>query len=138
MVLEGENAVAKNREIMGATNPANAAAGTIRKDFATNIEKNTVHGSDSLENAKNEIAYFFRGGPNPPLRVEEVDVSSWLYCDGRGGVPPSGRRRMPPIRVRILEPVPAWDGLRRFLKAGERPVGGGTDMEVAAGCWCSC
>ena len=60
MVLEGENAVAKNREIMGATNPANAAAGTIRKDFATNVEKNTVHGSDSLENAKIEIAYFFR------------------------------------------------------------------------------
>ncbi len=60
MVLEGENAVAKNREIMGATNPAQAAAGTIRKDFATNIEKNTVHGSDSLENAKTEIAYFFR------------------------------------------------------------------------------
>ena len=60
MALEGENAVAKNREIMGATNPANAAAGTIRKDFATNVEKNTVHGSDSPENAKIEIAYFFR------------------------------------------------------------------------------
>jgi nucleoside-diphosphate kinase len=60
MVLEGENAVAKNREIMGATNPANAAPGTIRKDFATNVEKNTVHGSDSLDNAKIEIAYFFR------------------------------------------------------------------------------
>jgi nucleoside-diphosphate kinase len=60
MVLEGENAVAANREIMGATNPANAAAGTIRKDFATSIDKNTVHGSDSLENAKIEVAYFFR------------------------------------------------------------------------------
>src|SRR5919112_513886 len=60
MVLEGENAVAKNREIMGATNPANAAPGTLRKDFATNVEKNTVHGSDSPENAKSEIAYFFR------------------------------------------------------------------------------
>ena len=60
MVLEGEGAVAKNREIMGATNPANAAPGTIRKDFATNVEKNTVHGSDSLDNAKTEIAYFFR------------------------------------------------------------------------------
>ena len=60
MVLEGENAVAKNREIMGATNPANAAPGTIRKDFATNVEKNTVHGSDSTDNAKIEIAYFFR------------------------------------------------------------------------------
>ena len=60
MVLEGENAVLANRDIMGATNPANAAPGTIRKDFATSIDQNTVHGSDSLENAKNEIAYFFR------------------------------------------------------------------------------
>ncbi|NMO19146.1 nucleoside-diphosphate kinase [Pyxidicoccus fallax] len=60
MVLEGENAVLANRDIMGATNPANAAPGTIRKDFATSIDKNTVHGSDSLENAKIEIAYFFR------------------------------------------------------------------------------
>jgi nucleoside-diphosphate kinase len=60
MVLEGENAITKNREVMGATNPANAAPGTIRKDFATDVEKNTVHGSDSPENAKIEIAYFFR------------------------------------------------------------------------------
>jgi len=60
MVLEGENAVLKNREIMGATNPADAAPGTLRKDFATSIDKNTVHGSDSVENAKNEVAYFFR------------------------------------------------------------------------------
>jgi nucleoside-diphosphate kinase len=59
-VLQGENAVAKNREIMGATNPANAAPGTIRKEFALNIQENSVHGSDSLENAKIEIAYFFR------------------------------------------------------------------------------
>jgi nucleoside-diphosphate kinase len=58
-VLEGENAVAKNREVMGATNPANAAAGTIRKEFAESIEANSVHGSDSAENAKNEIAFFF-------------------------------------------------------------------------------
>jgi nucleoside-diphosphate kinase len=58
-VLEGDNAVAKNREIMGATNPANAEAGTIRKEFAESIEANSVHGSDSLENAKNEIAFFF-------------------------------------------------------------------------------
>jgi nucleoside-diphosphate kinase len=58
-VLEGENAVAKNREIMGATNPANAAPGTIRKEFAESIEANSVHGSDSLENAAVEIAYFF-------------------------------------------------------------------------------
>ncbi len=60
-VLEGDNAVAKNREIMGATNPANAAPGTIRKDFAESIEANSVHGSDSLDNAKIEIAYFFSG-----------------------------------------------------------------------------
>ena len=59
MVLEGEDAVAKNREIMGATDPRKAADGTIRKDFATDIEKNTVHGSDSPENAKVEVAYFF-------------------------------------------------------------------------------
>jgi len=59
MVLEGENAIAKNREVMGATDPKKAADGTIRKDFATDIEKNTVHGSDSPENAKIEVAYFF-------------------------------------------------------------------------------
>src|SRR5271170_5844950 len=58
-VLEGENAVAKNREVMGATNPANAEPGTIRKEFAESIEANSVHGSDSLENAQNEIAFFF-------------------------------------------------------------------------------
>jgi nucleoside-diphosphate kinase len=58
-VLEGENAVALNREVMGATNPANAAAGTIRKDFAESIEANSVHGSDSPENAAQEIAFFF-------------------------------------------------------------------------------
>ena len=60
-VLEGDNAVARNREIMGATNPANAAAGTIRKEFAESIEANSVHGSDSAENAATEIAYFFAG-----------------------------------------------------------------------------
>src|SRR6185312_16963189 len=59
-VLEGEGAIAKNREIMGATNPANAAAGTIRKDFAESIEANSVHGSDAPETAANEIRFFFR------------------------------------------------------------------------------
>jgi len=59
MVLEGENAIAKNRELMGATNPKEAAPGTIRADFAESIEANAVHGSDSLENAKKEIAFFF-------------------------------------------------------------------------------
>ena len=58
-VLEGEGAVAKNREVMGATNPADAAEGTVRKEFAESIEANSVHGSDSLENAANEIAFFF-------------------------------------------------------------------------------
>ncbi len=57
--LEGENAVAKNRELMGATNPKEAAAGTIRADFAESIDANAVHGSDSAENAAIEIAYFF-------------------------------------------------------------------------------
>ncbi|MGI9126857.1 MAG: nucleoside-diphosphate kinase [Roseomonas sp.] len=60
-VLEGDNAVARNRELMGATNPANAAPGTIRKLFAESIEANSVHGSDSAENAAMEIAYFFAG-----------------------------------------------------------------------------
>ncbi|MGQ9369967.1 nucleoside-diphosphate kinase [Azospirillum sp. A39] len=58
-VLEGDNAIARNREIMGATNPANAAAGTIRKDFAESIEANSVHGSDAAETAAQEIRFFF-------------------------------------------------------------------------------
>ena len=58
-VLEGENAVLKHREIMGATNPKDAAAGTIRADFASSIDENAVHGSDALETAAREIAYFF-------------------------------------------------------------------------------
>ncbi|QMT41145.1 nucleoside-diphosphate kinase [Neisseria shayeganii] len=61
-VLEGENAVAKNRELMGATNPKEAAAGTIRADFAESIDANAVHGSDSLENAAIEITFFFPEG----------------------------------------------------------------------------
>ena len=61
MCLEGENAVMANREIMGATDPAKAAAGTIRKDFADSIEANAVHGSDSPESAEREISYFFFG-----------------------------------------------------------------------------
>jgi nucleoside-diphosphate kinase len=58
-VLEGDNAVLKNRELMGATNPKEAAAGTIRADFADSIDANAVHGSDSVENAAIEVAYFF-------------------------------------------------------------------------------
>jgi len=61
MVLEGENAIARLRELMGATDPAKAAAGTIRKDFAASIEANAVHGSDSPESAAFEIPYFFPG-----------------------------------------------------------------------------
>jgi nucleoside-diphosphate kinase len=71
MVLKGENAVARNREIMGATNPVNAAPGTIRKDFATDVEKNTVHGSDSVENAEVEIGYFFRETEITPYAYKE-------------------------------------------------------------------
>jgi nucleoside-diphosphate kinase len=59
LALERENAIAKWREIMGATNPANAAEGTIRKQFAENIERNSVHGSDASETAQEEIAFFF-------------------------------------------------------------------------------
>jgi nucleoside-diphosphate kinase len=68
MVLEGEGAVAKNREIMGATDPKKAAEGTIRKDLATDIEKNTVHGSDSPENARIEVSYFF-----PEIEIHPYD-----------------------------------------------------------------
>lgn len=60
MVLEGDDAIARNREIMGATNPANAAEGTLRKLYADSVGENAVHGSDSAENARIEIAYFFR------------------------------------------------------------------------------
>jgi nucleoside-diphosphate kinase len=60
-VLEGDNAIAKNREVMGATNPANAEPGTIRADFAESIEANSVHGSDAPETAEQEIAFFFAG-----------------------------------------------------------------------------
>ena len=58
-VLEGEDAIARNRELMGATNPANAAPGTIRRDLAESVERNVVHGSDGADTAKTEIAYFF-------------------------------------------------------------------------------
>ena len=60
-VLEGENAIAKNREVMGATNPADAAEGTIRAEFAESVGENSVHGSDAPETAKEEIAFFFSG-----------------------------------------------------------------------------
>lgn len=60
-VLEGESAIAKNREVMGATNPADAAAGTIRKEFALSVGENSVHGSDAVETAAQEIAFFFSG-----------------------------------------------------------------------------
>jgi len=60
MVLEGNNAVAKNRDLMGATNPKEAKSGTIRAEFAQSIDKNAVHGSDSAENARTEISFFFK------------------------------------------------------------------------------
>jgi nucleoside-diphosphate kinase len=68
MVLEGEGAIARNREVMGATDPKKAAPGTLRADFATDIEKNTVHGSDAPETAKVEISYFF-----PEIEVHAYD-----------------------------------------------------------------
>jgi nucleoside-diphosphate kinase len=68
MVLEGESAVTRNRDIMGATDPKKAADGTIRKDLATDIEKNTVHGSDSPENAKIEVSYFF-----PEIEIQQYE-----------------------------------------------------------------
>ena len=61
-VLEGENAIGKNRELMGATNPKDAAPGTIRADFATTVDENAVHGSDGPETAQQEIAFFFGDG----------------------------------------------------------------------------
>ncbi|HNP37270.1 MAG TPA: nucleoside-diphosphate kinase [Woeseiaceae bacterium] len=67
-VLSGENAIATNRDIMGATNPDDAAEGTIRADFADSIEENIVHGSDAAETAANEIRYFFKEGVCPRLR----------------------------------------------------------------------
>src|SRR3546814_8949348 len=81
-VLEGDNAIAKNRELMGATNPKDAAAGTIRADFADSIDANAVHGSDAPETAAVEIAYFF------PSRSEEhtselqslMRLSSAVFC----------------------------------------------------------
>jgi nucleoside-diphosphate kinase len=73
MVLEGEGAIAKNREVMGATDPKKAAPGTLRADFATDIEKNTVHGSDAPETAKVEISYFF----------PEIDVCAYEWKDKR-------------------------------------------------------
>ena len=68
MALEGPNAIAKNREIMGATDPAKATAGTIRKAVGTNVERNAVHGSDAPETAKHEIAFFF-GELEIPVRA---------------------------------------------------------------------
>ena len=65
-VLEGDNAIAKNREIMGATNPEEAAEGTIRKAFGTNIERNAVHGSDGPDTARQEISFFFADCDLPP------------------------------------------------------------------------
>ena len=73
MVLEGENAIARNREVMGATDPAKAAKGTIRKDFGTSIERNTVHGSDGPDTARTEIAYFFR----------TIDVQGYQWKKGK-------------------------------------------------------
>ncbi|HIB63925.1 MAG TPA: hypothetical protein EYO33_02085, partial [Phycisphaerales bacterium] len=68
-VLEGEGAILKNRELMGATNPKEAEAGTIRADFASSIDANAVHGSDSAASAEREVAYFFNDNENLPARL---------------------------------------------------------------------
>jgi len=73
MVLEGEDAIARNREVMGATDPRKAADGTIRKELGTDIERNTVHGSDGPETARTEIAYFFR----------TLDIQSFQWKKGK-------------------------------------------------------
>ncbi len=83
-VLEGENAVEKYRSIMGATDPKQAAAGTIRADFADSIEANVVHGSDSLENAKNEIAFFF-GDDDEDEDDDDEMFEEFEYSDGIEG-----------------------------------------------------
>ena len=96
-VLEGENAMQRNRDIMGATNPANAEAGTIRKELAESIEANTVHGSDSDENAAIEFAYFFK----PEEIVGYVLILS-IFGDCHkwgGGLPQAGRRGFYPRAI---------------------------------------
>lgn len=80
MVLEGNDAVALNREIMGATNPEDAAPGTIRYDFAANIEENAVHGSDSEENAKTEISFFFSPEEILPRTRKNKEKGSCSNC----------------------------------------------------------
>ncbi len=104
-VLEGENAVAKHRDIMGATDPKKAAKGTIRADYASSIDENAVHGSDSLENAKVEIGYFFRTravpahalkrrAPNSPQST--CSVSTGRHCARTS--PGRARRLFAPTR----------------------------------------
>jgi len=80
-VLEGKNAVLKNRELMGATDPKKAAPGTIRADFADSIDANAVHGSDSLENAENEIEFFFGGAEEDEDFEEEYIEEEYLDED---------------------------------------------------------
>ena len=116
MVLEGENAVVRNRDVMGATDPKKAADGTIRKDFATDIEKNTVHGSDSPENAKIEVSYFF-----PEVQVHAYDwkkkrLSNRLRRRFRSWLPGRVSRR-DRRRVRLLVPVPVPGRASSFLEA---------------------
>ncbi len=79
-VLRGDNAIAQNRDIMGATNPAAAAAGSIRADFATSIEENIVHGSDAADTAANEIAFFFGDELCPRTRWSRTDNNDDRAC----------------------------------------------------------
>src|SRR3546814_16128954 len=86
--LEGENAVARHRDLMGATNPKDAAPGTIRADFAVSIDANAVHGSDSLANAATEIAYFFAAPELCPRCSDERRVGQECVCPVRSQWPP--------------------------------------------------
>ena len=107
-VLEGENAIAKNRELMGATDPKKAAPGTIRADFAQSIEANAVHGSDAAETARSEIAFFFAGAELVrATALEDVVSDAQSNAQLLGLTPPQTRRVLEtlgekPFRARQL------------------------------------
>ena len=95
-VLEGENAIARNRELMGATNPQEAAAGTIRADFASTVDENAVHGSDAPETAAVEIAFFFpEGGKKPSRHTRQVPFAG---SPGSGTASAAGAKNKPSDR----------------------------------------
>ena len=125
---------------MGATDPTKAAAGTIRKDFATDIEKNTVHGSDSPENARMEVSYFFPEVQIHAYEWKKLGAKQLDDCGGRGGtLPVRPASRTAAIRVTIISsPSQSRDGLRRFQERRERDRW--KRYRHGSGCsgWCSC